>query len=197
MSELIRATCLSVLAAGIVAQAACSKDNAAGSSAAVNSAPAASPAAAQADADLSDISKYRLSMDKVDKYIAAQSNLVAKMKSMSPAERQALDARNDASDSNGNLDDMVAKIEKEPMMVDAIRAAGLSPREWVVITMSMMQTGMAASVAKMRPNDNQDSLIREMKANPENIKWYNEHEAEITQKTKAIDAQMKALEGNG
>ena len=197
MSEAIRATCLSLLAAGIVAQAACSKDNAPSSSAAVNPAPASTAAAAQADADLSDISKYRLSMDKVDKYIAAQSNLVAKMKSMSPAERQALDARNDASDSNGNLDDMVAKIEKEPMMVDAIRAAGLSPREWVVITMSMMQTGMAASVAKMRPNDNQDSLIREMKANPENIKWYNEHEAEITQKTKAIDAQMKALEGNG
>jgi hypothetical protein len=81
-------------------------------------------------------------------------------------------------------------------MVDAIRAAGLSPREYIMITLSMMQTAMAASVAQMRPNDNQDSLIREMKANPENIKWYNEHAAEINQKTKAVEAEMKALDSD-
>jgi hypothetical protein len=30
-----------------------------------------------------------------------------------------------------------------------------------------------------------------MQANPDNVKFYNEHEAEITQKTKAIEADMK------
>ena len=135
-------------------------------------------------------------MDKIDKYIAVQHNLAAKMKSMSPAERQALENRDDASDANASLDDMVAKIDKEPVLVDAIKSAGLSTREWVVITMSMMQTAMAAGVAKMRPNDNQDSLIREMKANPDNVKWYNQHEAEITQKTRAVEAEMKAFESN-
>lgn len=197
MSKVIRATCLSFLSAGIVLQSGCSKDNASNSSATVNSAPASPAAAAQADQDLSDISEYRLSMDKIDKYIAVQHNLAVKMKTMSPAERQALGNRDDASDPNASLDDMVAKIDKQPVLVDAIKSAGLSTREWVVITMSMMQTAMAASVAKMRPTDNQDSLIREMKANPDNIKWYNEHEAEITQKTKAVEAEMKGLESNG
>ena len=151
---------------------------------------------AQVNEDLSDISRYRLSMDKIDKYIQSQRNLAAKLQSMTPAERQALKDRGEASDPNASLDDMTAKIEKEPAMVDAIRAAGLSPREYVMITLSMMQTAMAAGVAQMRPNDNQDSLIRAMKANPENIKWYNEHAAEINQKTRAVEAEMKALDSD-
>jgi hypothetical protein len=57
----------------------------------------------------------------------------------------------------------------------------------------MMQTGMAAAVLKMRPTDNQDSLIREMKANPENIKFYNANEAEITRKAKEVEAEMKKM----
>jgi major membrane immunogen (membrane-anchored lipoprotein) len=189
-----RASAFAVLFATAVLSG-CSKDDS--SSAATNSQPAATSASsAQADEDLSDISKYKLSMDKIDKYIQSQRNLAAKLKSMTPAERQALKDRGEASDANTSLDDMTAKIEKEPVMVDAIRAAGLSPREYIMITLSMMQTAMAASVAQMRPNDNQDSLIREMKANPENIKWYNEHAAEINQKTKAVEAEMKALDSD-
>ncbi len=80
---------------------------------------------------------------------------------------------------------MVRRIESEPMMVGAIRQAGLSPREFTMITMAMMQTAMAAGVAQMRPNDNQDSLIREMKANPENVKFWKANEAELTQKTRS------------
>ena len=79
------------------------------------------------------------------------------------------------------------------MMVSAIREAGLSPREYIVLTVSMMQSAMAAGVAKMRPNDNQDSLVREMKANPENVKFINEHEAELGQKQKAMADEMKKL----
>ena len=178
-----------------VTLAACSKGDS--SPAATTSQPAvASANSAQANEDLGDISKYRLSMDKIDKYIQSQRNLAAKLQSMTPAERQALKDRGEAGDANASVDEMAAKIEKEPVMVDAIRAAGLSPREYIMITLSMMQTAMAASVAQMRPNDNQDSLIREMKANPENIKWYNEHAAEINQKTRAIEAEMKALDSD-
>ncbi len=62
--------------------------------------------------------------------------------------------------------------------------------------MSMMQTGMADAVLKMRPKDNQDSLIREMKANPANVEFYREHQAEITAKTKALEAEMKGVGEN-
>ena len=180
--------------------AACGKkEGGAPDSSAPGAAPAASATAAgtKGEAELADVQSYELSMDKIDKMLAAQRILAAKAKAMTPAEREAMKARGE-SDSNPNesLDDMARKIESEPMLRDAIREAGLSSREYVLITMSMMQTGMADGVLKMRPKDNQDSLIREMKANPDNIKFYREHQAEITAKSKAIEAEMKGVSEN-
>jgi len=160
-------------------------------------APASAIAGTKGDAELADVQSYKLSMEKIDKMLAAQRNLAAKAKAMTPAERDAMEARGEsASNPNESLDDMARKIDNEPMLRDAIREAGLSSREYVLITMSMMQTGMADGVLKMRPKDNQDSLIREMKANADNIKFYREHEAEITAKSKAIGAEMKGVSGN-
>ena len=180
--------------------AACGKKDGGASD---SSAPgAATPASAttagtKGDAEVASVQSYRLSMDKIDRMLAAQRILAAKAKAMTPAEREAMEARGEsASDPNASLDDMARRIDSEPMLRDAIREAGLSSREYVLITMSMMQTGMADGVLKMRPKDNQDSLIREMKANPDNIKFYREHEAEITAKSKAIEAEMKGVSGN-
>ena len=188
---------LIVIAAGLVAFSACNKDKSSQTAATSDSSTPSSASAAQSSDDLNDVTTFKLSMDKIDKYVQSQKNLAALVKKMTPAEREAMNNRNDVSDANASLDDMVAKIDKEPAMVSAIKAAGLSTREWVLVTMSMMQTGMAAAVLKMRPNDNQDSLMRSMKVNPDNVKFYNEHEAEITAKTKAIEADFKALEDNG
>jgi hypothetical protein len=183
---------LRFLALGFLVLSACSKkDEAPTTTATAAGTPA--PASKQAEEDLADVTKYRLTMDKFDKYLAASRNIGMKAKSMTPAQRAAMEQRNEAGDPNASLDQMVANIEKEPMMVEAIREAGLSPREFTMITISFMQTGMAAAVAKMRPNDNQDSLIRSMQANPDNIKFYNENEAEITRKSKALEAEMKQL----
>ena len=180
--------------------AACSKKEGGETNSPPPSTAASAPAttaSTKGDAELADVQSYKLSMDKIDKMLAAQRILAAKAKAMTPAEREAMEARGEsASDPNASLDDMARKIDSEPMLRDAIREAGLSSREYVLITMSMMQTGMAESVLKMRPKDNQDSLIREMKANPDNIKFYREHQAEITAKSKAIEAEMKGVDGN-
>lgn len=184
---------LRLFAFGLLVLGACSKkdDAATATGAGETNAPAANRAAEE---DLADISKYRLSMEKFEKYLEASKNIGLKAKSLTPAQRAAMEQRNEnSSNANASLDEMVRNVEKEPIMVDAIKAAGLSPREYMMITMSFMQTGMAAAVAKMRPNDNQDSLIRSMQANPDNVKFYNEHEAEITAKTKALEAEMKKL----
>ncbi|HEX7980228.1 MAG TPA: hypothetical protein VF461_16580 [Gemmatimonadaceae bacterium] len=185
----------------VTALAACGKKEGAATSesAAPNAAaPASTPAASAKDnAELADVQSYKLSMDKIDKMLAAQRIIAAKAKAMTPAEREAMQARGEsASDADESLDAMARKFDSEPIMRDAIREAGLSSREYVLITMSMMQSGMADGVLKMRPKDNQDSLIREMKANPDNVKFYREHQAEITAKTKAIEAEMKAVSGN-
>ena len=175
---------------------ACSTEKDAASAAAGDGANTATTTAAsnQAEEDLADVTKYRLSMDKIDKLFAAQRNIAIKAKGMSAAEREALESRAGArDDNNASVDDMVRNIESEPMMVSAIRDAGLSPREYIILTVSMMQSAMAAGVAKMRPNDNQDSLIREMKANPENVKFINANEAELPRKQKAMADEMKKL----
>ena len=181
-----------ILISGFMLLTACSKDSS--SAASTASSQSAAPAASQSgDEELKDVSSYHLTMDKIDKYIAAERNLAAKAKSMTPEERQALEERGDQdSDSDASIDDMVKKFDSEPVLKSSIQDAGLSTREFVMITMSMMQSGMAAAVLKMRPNDNQDSLIRSMQANPENVKFFQEHEAEITQKQKAIEAELKA-----
>lgn len=192
MPSLARAALLPALSSLLVL-AACEKKGAAPADS--TGAPAASSAtgSSKGDADLADVTNYRLSMDKIDKYIAAQHNIAAKMKSTTPAERAAIKARSERrSDQNQSLDDIARTIESEPVMNDAVRAAGLSAREFALITISMMQSAMASSVLKTRPKDNRDSLVREMKANADNIKFYEEHEAEIARKTKDLQAEMKA-----
>jgi hypothetical protein len=181
--------------AAFVSLTACNKDNSAASNSAAAAAAEAPAPAASSDNELKDITKYRLSMDKIDKYIAAQRNIALKAKNLSPAEKAAMEARNDNGDANADasLDDMQKKIDSEPLMKSAIQDAGLSTREFVMITMSMMQSGMAAGVLKLRPKDNQDSLIHAMQASPENVKFYQDNEAEITRKEKDLEAEMKRL----
>ncbi len=178
---------------GFLGLAACGKGDESGAAAeAGSSAPTASPQSA--DEQLAELGDYRLSMDKFDKYIAAQRNIMLKARDMSPSAREAMEARNDARDnSNATIDDMVRNVESEPMMTAAVREAGLSPREFALVGMAFMQTAMAAGVVKMRPNDNQDSLIRAMKASPENVKFLRDNEAEVTRKQTALQAEMKRL----
>ena len=190
-----------LLAALVLAAGACKSKDAApaeGAPAADASTPAgassASGGSSGADGDLKDIASYRLTMDKIDKFYAAQRNLAIKAKGMTPAEREAMESGNAAgADANASLDDIVRRIDGAPPMRDAIRDAGLSSREYVMVMMAAMQSGMAASVIKMRPKDDPDSLAREMKASPENIRFMQEHEAELTQKQKAMEAEMKRM----
>lgn len=198
----VRSSRAALVFTALVAMAACgtSADAPAGdsASAAATSASASGGTAQTADEQLADLGAYRLSMDKYDKYLAAQRNIMKKAQALSPSERQAMEARGDSrSKADGSLDDMVRNVESEPMMVAAVREAGLSPREFTMITMSMMQSAMAAGVVKMRPKDNRDSLIRAMKASPENVSFMSENEAEITRKQNELAAEMKSMEKAG
>lgn len=175
--------------------AACSSDKPKTDAASASDQPAASNSASSTsgDQDLADITNYKLTMDKVNKWYDAQRNMAMKVKDMSPAERAALDSTEGTDAANGSLDDIARNIEKHPQMRDAVRAAGLSPREYATLTMSLVQSGMAAGVLKMRPKDNQDSLVREMKANRDNVRFMQEHEAELNQKQQAMQAEMQKM----
>ena len=131
-------------------------------------------------------------MAKIDQYYAAQRNVAVRVQAMSPAERAAIDSTDEGNDDQ-SLDGIARKIERVPAMAAAVRDAGLSPREFATITMAMVQSAMAAGVLQMRPKDNADSLVREMKANVENVRFIREHEAELKQKQDAMAAEMKKL----
>jgi hypothetical protein len=189
-----------LLLATVLALAACSSDK---PKAAPEGAGDAAPAAASAssassggsssgDADLADVTNYHLTMAKVDQWYAAQRNVALKVKAMSPAERAAYESTN-ASDPNASLADIAATFDRIPPVRDAVREAGLSTKEFATLTMSLMQSGMAAAVLKMRPKDNQDSLAREMKANMDNIRFMQAHEAELTKRQQDMQAEMQRL----
>lgn len=173
--------------AGALATFACGGDKDAPRDGAL---PATSTAAAQAEDDLQDVTKFKLTMDRVDKYLAAQKNVMIRFKNMTPAEREAASMSND---NNATLDQMVAKVEGNAAMKQEVKKAGLSPREYVLVTVSYMQTAMASAVMKMQPKANQDSLARAMKANPDNIRFFQEHEAEITKKFQDAAVELKKL----
>lgn len=147
------------------------------------------------DVQLEDISNYRLTMDKVDRWMNAQRIMATQVAALSPAEREAFKARqereDDADGDDQSMAQMAARIESEPMMKKAVSEAGLTPREFTILTMSMVQTGMATAVLDMRPNDNQDSLAREMKANMDNIKFMRENQQELNRKQQEMAAVMK------
>lgn len=145
------------------------------------------------DADLADIANYRLTMPKIDQWMQAQRNVARAAAALSPAERAAFRARQDeGNDADRSTADMVRRIESDPLMSRAVRDAGLTASEFTLITMSVIQSGMAAAVLEMRPNDDQDSLVREMKANMENVRFMRANRQEIERKRKAMEAELRA-----
>lgn len=179
----------SVLVSGLILGLACQADD---TPAADSQAPATSQSAAvqrTAEDDLADVTNYKLSMDKVDKYFEAQKNMAVKVKDMTPAEQQALNM----GSSNASLDEIARNMDRSPVIKSAVEDAGLSTREYATLTMAIVQSAMASSVLQMRPNDNQDSLAREMKASMDNIRFMREHEAELTQKQKALEAELQRM----
>lgn len=172
-----------------LAGASCSGDDAESADTAAGRAPAAE--APSTGDDLADVTNYRLTMDKVDRYFDAQLAIARRVKDLSPEERAPLEQMESSADAS--LDEMARRLESHPAMRDGLREANLSSREFATLTMAMLQAGMAASVLQMRPNDNQDSLAREMKASMENIRFLRENEAELTRRQQELESELREM----
>jgi hypothetical protein len=176
-------------AALALASTACAGDDADSADSAAGGAPAAE--APSSGDDLTDVSNYRLTMDKVDRYFDAQLAIARRVKDLSPEERAPLEQME--SSANATLQDMANRLESHPATREGLREANISAREFATLTMAMVQAGMAASVLQMRPNDNQDSLAREMKASMENIRFIRENEAELTRKQQELESELREM----
>lgn len=110
---------------------------------------AAVPAFSQADRDAQEISRYTLTEAGLAKYAAATQNL-------DKAGESSAAKCDEDGESPASLDKFVAKIDATPKAKSAIQSAGMSTREYVVFSMSLLQTGLAAwgveQGAKLPPN---------------------------------------------
>jgi hypothetical protein len=106
----------------------------------------AAQAPQQASAEQKEVANFRLSKDKLNKYEAAVK-AYDKLVAANPGLKKQMDTESGANDHN-TVAGSVAVIEKHPPVVDAIKSAGLSTREYVVMTYALINTDMAVGMKK-------------------------------------------------
>jgi hypothetical protein len=96
--------------------------------------------AAAQDADTQEVLRYALTDAGFAKYTAATQKLAA-------LPGTAADCDEEDGDSQ-SINDMVAKLNAKPGAKAALQSAGMTAREYVVFSMSLLQSGLAAWAMK-------------------------------------------------
>jgi hypothetical protein len=104
--------------------------------------------------------------------------------------RAELDAAEEAifpDASNQTLSEMEAAMKKEPLLAKALADAGMAPRDYAKFLFAYLASGTVASmleqgVIKEVPKELAGSL------NPENVKFFQTHKAEVEAFQKAMEA---------
>jgi hypothetical protein len=110
----------------------------------------------------------------VRKYAAANANLAKHPK---VEEDDDAEDHNDDDSDDESLDGMVARIEKIPTARTAIESAGLTVRQYAVITMALIQASMAQFAVESGADP--AKVARDAGVNPANIRFVKEHKAEL------------------
>ena len=92
---------------------------------------------------------------------------------------EEMESKNDKDSNPETLDQMAKQIESEPAMAKAIRSAGLTPREYSLMSLVTFQAMMAHGMqnqygSKELPKEFQGTVLED------NIKFVAQNEAEIT-----------------
>ena len=127
------------------------------------------------DADLRELSRYVLTMADIRKYAAANANLAKHPK----AEQEDENAEDDEADDDESLDEMAARIEKIPAARKALASAGLTARQYAVITMALFQASMAQYAVEQGADP--AKVARDASVNPANIRFVKENKTELEQ----------------
>jgi hypothetical protein len=135
---------------------------------------AAAPSSTKADPDMKEIANYKLTMDGVRKFAQANHTMEQLKK-----DHPELDKEDDDSDDKDSqsLDAMEAKLNSVAPARNAIEKAGLSVREYVVMTFALLQSGIAQYAIDQGADP--AKVARDAGINPSNVTFYKEHKAEI------------------
>jgi hypothetical protein len=143
---------------------------------------AAQTASTEVDRDMTELRQYRLTMPKI-KQMAEATLAFAKEVESDPTLAAKIKSDNDKDPEPKTLSDMTRRIDREPRLTAAIKAAGLTSREYSTIVLSYFQTMFAYSLKKQ-------GAIKELPSDilPENIALIQSNEAELTKLTQELQA---------
>lgn len=138
------------------------------------------PAAAQrsGDADSAAIRNYTLTMARFRAWMSANRAMAAEAKARAAAGDTAKD--DDAANDDESLDQMAARFDRDPVMRKGIKAAGLTAREYSLITLTLMQAMMADGLLQKYPNAKKPDM------NLANLEFVKAHRAELEAATKEL-----------
>jgi hypothetical protein len=128
------------------------------------------------DADSKEYRNYRLTMDNVNKFVAASKALV-KLSHDNPALESQMESQQDAT----TIDQAVRTTDKYPAVTAAIKSAGLTTRDFVVMTGTLMGAEMAVGMKKQG----------QIKQYPPSVS--PENAAFVEQNWDKLNAMMKAV----
>jgi hypothetical protein len=140
---------------------------------------AALAAAPSADRDAHEVDAYVLTDAALTKYAQATKKLQALPRR---ATAKCDDSGDDASGNGTSIAAQVAKLESTPGAAAAVMSTGLSTREYVVFTWSLLEAGMA-SWAVAQPGAKQPTGVLKS-----NVAFYRAHEAVLKAIAPASDS---------
>jgi hypothetical protein len=101
---------------------------------------------AQVEAEKSEVKNFVLTSDKLDKYADAVK-AIRKVQKDDPALKKQMDDDNSKNPSN-TIAGSVATIEKYPPVVNALKSASLTPRDFVVMTYTLINSAAAVHMKR-------------------------------------------------
>lgn len=132
------------------------------------------------DSDTRELSRYRLTTADLRKVGVAYQNL----KRITQQHPNLVETDEEEQSGDKSLDQMAAEIERVPQLRKAIEDAGLSAREYSVISLALMQASAANMLVQQGAKP--DSIAREIGTHPDNVRFAKEHEAEIARLQQAL-----------
>ncbi|HEX5437056.1 MAG TPA: hypothetical protein VFW98_07850 [Gemmatimonadaceae bacterium] len=126
---------------------------------------------------------YALTMDHLRKSKQVMLNLAAFVKAH-PDEAKKFEQQSGADAKT--LDGMIRQLDGIPPFKQAIAAAGLTTRDYLLTSMAFVQAGMIAAMSKGTPSNLPYSV------NPANITFVRTHDADIKQLD--LEGAMRALD---
>lgn len=125
---------------------------------------------------------YRLTEDNVNKVIDVTQKLQALQKSNPQLVAAMKEEHGDANDAK-SLDDAAARLDAMPPVHAVLSSAGLSARDYLLTTFTLMEAGAAYSLQKAGKLPPNSELAKDVSA--ENLAYVGTHQAQLKALEKA------------